>query len=396
MDTRETTADFCGRLPDGGAVTVAVRDRTIVSVTETPERVDDLPFILPVLFDAQQNGALGTFYTALHDHEPDVLREIADLLRRHGVGRCFMTMVTHPLDQLKETMARVGAWLDADEDLDALWPGIFHEGVHISPKEGWRGAQAPEWIRPPDWEALRELDELCGGRIRMVNVAPEEPGGLDFVQQAEAAGKIVALGHCCPDTAVIREAVARGASVVTHFANGAAPQIHRFRNPFWGFLDEPALRLGLICDGFHLPPEVVGTALKCKGLQGCFAVSDASGFSGCAAGEFARSNLLPFVIEANGHVHLKGSELLAGAWFQADRCVEWLVETQGMSLPAAWELCSTTPAEIFGINLPRLAEGEEASFVLARWDNGLVLEQCVHLGKSYLDEPLRPGSEIRT
>lgn len=384
------TSTYQGQTLDGRTVRLTVRGGTIVDVTESPSATA-LPYLLPVLVDAQQNGGLGTFYTQLHERGPDALRAMAQYLRCHGVGRCLMTMVTYPRERLKQSLIRIRQWLDADASLAALWPGIFHEGIYISPRDGWRGMHAQAWVEAPDWDGLRELDDASGGRIRVVNVAPEEPGGLAFVAQAVAAGKLVSLGHACPDAATVQEAVRRGATLVTHFGNGAASDIHRFRNPFWSYLNEPALRLGLVCDGFHLPPELVGVALKVKGPQGCFAVSDASGHSGCPPGEYARADGQPFVIEQNGHIHHKDSEMLAAAWFQIDRCVEVLIRTQGLSLPQAWAACSTIPAAIFGIALPTLSAGQEASFVLAHWDEGLVLDQCVHRGEPYLNAPIRPS-----
>jgi N-acetylglucosamine-6-phosphate deacetylase len=362
---------------------------TIRTVEEIPAD-EELPWLMPVLVDVQQNGALGRYYNELHEAPPEHLQNVAALLRRHGVGRCLMTLTTYPADDLLSTARRLRTWLEDDPELDALFPGVFHEGIFVSPEDGWRGAHNRDWVRPPDYDHIRRIDDALGGRVRMVNVAPERPGGLEFVSAAARDDKLVAIGHSGPDAETIRESVARGASVVTHFGNGAPSYIHRHRNPFWTFLVEEQLRLGLIGDGFHLPPDLVRTALKAKGPDGCFMVSDASGYSGCEPGEYSCMGGRDFVIESNGHMHLAGDEILSGAWFQIDRSVEFLVSQLGLSLPAAWNLCSRTPAALAGIDLPEPAEGEEASFVLARWDEGLVLDQCVHRGSPCLSEPWHP------
>ncbi|MCK5804405.1 MAG: hypothetical protein KAI66_16320, partial [Lentisphaeria bacterium] len=260
----------------------------------------------------------------------------------------------------------------------------------MSPQDGWRGAHMAKWLEPPDYDRFLLLDEASGGRIRTVNVAPEEPGGLTFVERAAADGRLVAMGHCCPDAETVAEAVARGARWVTHFGNGAAPQIHRFRNPFWSFMAHEELTLSVICDGFHLPPDVVKTAMLCRNGGNCVPVSDASAHSGAAAGRYIDHGGQPFVVEPNGFIHLEDSELLHGAWFQQDRCVEYLVQNLGMGLVDAWNQCSRVPARVLGVALPELAVGEEASFVLARWqDDSLLLEQSVHLGVPYLETPIR-------
>lgn len=378
-----------GRLAGSQCVAVHVDHDHISRVEQIPSD-NSLPELLPILVDLQTNGALGVSFGILREDGREALHKVVCHQRRHGVGRCLATWCTHS-SEIRERTARLhGQWLAEDDDLALMLTGIFHEGVFISPHDGWRGIHPRQWIRPPDWEAFRTLDDLTGNRIRMVNVAPEEAGALDFIERAVDAGKLVTLGHCCPDADTVREATARGASMVTHFGNGAAPMIHRFKNPYWSFLNDPALRLGLIGDGFHLPSDLVGAALKCKGVDNCHFVSDAAVASGLPPGRYENTEEGSLVIESNGHLHEADSELLAGAWFQLDRSVELLVAQMGMSLREAWRLCSEVPASVIGVPLPSIARGQEASFVLARWDDGLIIEQAVHGGKAYLDKPINP------
>ncbi len=344
-----------------------------------------LPWLLPSLVDLQHNGALGIAYNNLAEEAPSQLHQVAEHLICNGIGRCLATFTTCPYERLNTAAKAFDQALSADNMLDKLFAGIFHEGVFISPKAGWRGGHDPAYILPPDWEKFSRLQELAGGRIRLVNIAPEEPGALDFIRKASASGLKIALGHCCPDTATIAASVAAGASLVTHFGNGSSPEIHRFHNPFWGFLDQAGLALGLIGDGFHLPPELVRVALRSKGMECCFMVSDANNYSGCTPGTYQRIGGLDCVIEANGYIHVAGQEILAGAWYQNNHSVEFLVNQVGLDLPAAWRLCSTTPAKLIGIQLPQLQPGDEATFVQARFQNQtLHIEQSVFCGKNHL------------
>jgi N-acetylglucosamine-6-phosphate deacetylase len=378
-----STKTYLGRSLNNQCVKVTVTGKKITGV-ESIACSPGLPWILPPLVDLQHNGFLKSHYNALHAEGADALYKIAGCLRKHGVGRCLATITTYPYDKLIKTSKTFNNALSSDDDLSTLYFGMFHEGVFISPQNGWRGAHYKIDIKPPDWDKFCELDNASGNRVKVINIAPEEPGGLDFIEKAVATGKKIALGHCCPDAQIIKEAVKRGATMVTHFGNGAAPQIHRFKNPFWAMLDEPDLKLGLICDGYHLPKELIGTALKCKGLENCYPVSDASVYSGLAAGNYKLPNGTDIDIEPDGYMHLHNEEILFGAWFQQDHNVEFLVRELGFSLVDAWRQCSIVPANIIGIKLPELACGEEASFVLAAWNDGLVLEQCIHNGLEYL------------
>lgn len=388
MRSRETVYE--GRCPGGGALRLNVSGGAIVSVESRPDD-ERLPWLLPVLVDLQHNGALGHFFTFMEEPDLEIMPAIMNHIRRHGVGRVRLTLITVEPARLEKTLRLLDRFLSADPDAAALFFEFFQEGLFISPADGWRGAHLPGAVINPDYDLFLKLDEASGGRIKAVNVAPEQPGGLDFISRAVADGRTVCLGHACPDTPAIREAAARGASVVTHFGNGSAPMIHRFKNPFWGFLDTPGLRLGLICDGCHLPPEVVGTAYRCKGADGCLPVSDSGGDAGKPPGIYRDGEGRAFEITSERRIVLAGSELMIGAWFQQDRCVEFLVEQLKLDLVEAWRRCSEVPAAAAGIRLPRPEAGEEASFVLARWQDGLVIEQAVHRGVPALKGPSRPS-----
>ena len=372
---------------DGKPLKVGVSGKNISSVCEILCR-EDLPRLLPVLVDIQQNGALGYAFNHLDGgNAAAALRKIGDHLLANGVGRVLATLPTAPWEVLETAAKSIAAVLDSDKELDTLYPGIFHEGVFISPDQGWRGGHKPEYILPPDYRRFAGLNELCGNRVKLVNVAPEVPGGLDFIASAVKDGIKAAIGHCHPDTATIANAAKAGASIVTHFANGAAPEIHRFKNPFWGFLAEEGLALGLVGDGFHLPPEVTKVALAVKGFAKCFMVSDANMFSGSAPGIYQRVGGLDCQIEENGFIHVVGQDILAGAWFQNNRSVEYLVNNQLADFETAWQMCSTIPAALCGIGLPQLRCGDEASFVIAKFENRrLEIGKTVFRGREFINK----------
>ncbi|MBQ9337536.1 MAG: hypothetical protein IJS14_09620 [Lentisphaeria bacterium] len=370
---------YRGTALDGKAIGLEVENGRIVRRTEiTPE--PGLPRLLPALVDLQHNGALSHAYNNLNGEGEKELEIIAGHLLRHGIGRVQATFTTADYRILETGAKSICAVLDSNRKLNTLFCGIFHEGVFISPEYGWRGGHRPEFILKPEWEQFSRLNEMSGGRVRMVNLAPEVEGALDFIPKAVDAGIRVSLGHCNPDSATIHKAADLGASMVTHFGNGAAPEIHRFANPFWGFLDDTRLNLGLVGDGFHLPPEVVRTALRCKGTEHCFMVSDANIYSGCPPGLYHRIGGQDCVVEPNGFFHVAGEEILAGAWFQQDRCVEFLTQKCGLDFETAWKLCSVYPAALAGIALPDLTEGGEATFVV---HDGQKIQKTVFRGEEW-------------
>ncbi|MGZ7238471.1 N-acetylglucosamine-6-phosphate deacetylase, partial [Streptococcus pyogenes] len=59
--------------------------------------------------------------------------------------------------------------------------GINMEGPFISPRKV--GAQNPEYVHGADIGMFRRLQARSGGLIKLVDIAPEEPGALEFIQE---------------------------------------------------------------------------------------------------------------------------------------------------------------------------------------------------------------------
>lgn len=369
---------YAGTLLQSGAVEFEVEKGVISSVAPLKDS-RDLPWIMPVLVDLQQNGAMGNLFSDLKS--PEELRTIAESLFSHGVGRVQATTISTSVEKIISSVGLIAQECAREPELDKLIFGLFHEGIFISSEEGWRGDHDLEHIKAPDWDLFRRIDAASGNRFTSVNVAPEVPGAMEFISQAVAAGKKVSLGHCNPTTEQIREAASRGADRVTHFGNGACPQLHRFKNPFWEMLNNPQLKLGLICDGFHLPPELVSVALRIKGRQNCLVVSDASNFSGLKPGIYGDGKRQ---LDPNGFLHVIGKDLLAGSSCQQNTCVNFLMQKIGFSLLDAWRQCSLYPAAAMGIKLPEIKVGEEASFVIVREGNQeALIDRTVIMGNEY-------------
>ena len=369
---------YSGTLPTGGAVEFEVENGVITSVIPIKDSAA-LPWIMPVLVDLQQNGAMGHAFSSLQT--PEDLRAVTEALFRHGVGRVQATTTSYPVETILNSVKLIASECDKDPVLNNVIFGLFHEGIFMSFEEGWRGDHDLEFIKKPDWDLFRKIDDASGNRYITVNIGPEVEGAMEFISHAVEAGKKVSIGHCNPTTEQIREAVKRGADRVTHFANGAAPLLHRFKNPFWEFLNNPGLKLGLICDGFHLPPEVVSVAMKIKGRESCLAVSDASSISGLPPGIYGGGKRQ---LEPNGFLHVIGKDILAGSSCQQNTSVNFLMKHLGFSLLQAWRQCSTIPAASVGLKLPEVKVGEEASFVLVREENNAaVIDRTVIAGTEY-------------
>ena len=94
-----------------------------------------------------------------------------------------------------------------------IWWASTWEGPYISPRKV--GAQNPKYVMAADAGMFRRLQARSGGLIRLVDIAPEEPGNLDFIRECHNEVRI-SIAHTCTDYETAKEAFAAGASHMTH------------------------------------------------------------------------------------------------------------------------------------------------------------------------------------
>jgi len=103
----------------------------------------------------------------------------------------------------------------------------------------------------------------------------------------------------------------------------------------------------LICDGFHVHPALIRTAVAAKRPSRVFAITDGTAASGLPVGRRARLGGQP--ITAGESVAMLDDGTIAGSVLTMDRAFQVLVGQVGLSLVDAVTLCSATPARELGL-----------------------------------------------
>jgi N-acetylglucosamine-6-phosphate deacetylase len=194
------------------AEAVRVQVASAVTHVEALAEAENLPYLAPGFFDIQVNGYRGNDYNAA-DFGPRQIRDIVADLDAAGVTRHFPTLITGPRERTLRNLSIIAEAVEASEELRLAIPGIHLEGPYLSAEDGPRGAHDPAFIRDPDWEEFSSWREASRGMIRLVTLAPERPGALEFIRRASAGGVQVALGHTAADALTIEAAVRAGASL---------------------------------------------------------------------------------------------------------------------------------------------------------------------------------------
>jgi N-acetylglucosamine-6-phosphate deacetylase len=270
---------------------------------------------------------------------------------------------------------------------------VHIEGPYISSEDGPRGAHPREHTRPPSLDEFRRFQDAAGGRIGYVTLAPELSGAIPFIEQLAGEGVVVALGHHGGSPEDIRRAVDAGARHCTHLGNGAHATLPRHPNYIWEQLADDRLYAGIIADGHHLPPAVVKSFIRAKGLERSVLVSDAIAAAGLPPGRYTSNKGQTLEISPEGRIGVADTPYLAGSGLRLNEGVANAVRFAGISLADAIHLATRNPARLFGVadTYGRLQPGYAADLLLFRWDEAvqrLLVAATITAGSVVFRSPL--------
>jgi N-acetylglucosamine-6-phosphate deacetylase len=157
----------------------------------------------------------------------------------------------------------------------------------------------------------------------------------------------VSLGHSAATYDQALAAISAGASHATHLFNRMAPLAHRAPGLPGAVLQTEEVAAEIVCDGFHVHPAMVRTAVAAKRPSRILAITDGTAASGLSVGALA--SLGGQVITAREHAAFLPDGTIAGSVLTMDRAFRTLVERIGFSLVDAAIMCATTPARELGL-----------------------------------------------
>ena len=345
------------------AIQVTLAGDVILDVSESDKPVDELPWIAPAFFDPQVNGYGGTWFSSETLTPHDALAALLPHFQ-FGLARMFPTLITASHDALASGLQAVRRACDMEPWANELVAGIHLEGPFISLEDGPRGAHQADHVRPADWAEFETLQEISGNRIRLVTLAPEVEGAIEFTGRATASGVAVAIGHTAATTEQIAAAVEAGAVMGTHLGNGAHSVLPRHPNYIWDQLADERLAISVIADGFHLPDNVLRCFLAAKGMQSVVLTSDASGLAGCPMGEYDIHGVAVSV-GADRRISLtENPDLLAGSGVSMLDCVNYLVRAGLAGTADAIDMAGVTAARALGLAETAVSNRKRADFLL--------------------------------
>jgi N-acetylglucosamine-6-phosphate deacetylase len=338
---------------------VLIRDGRIAGIGTRGEIPADWPrkhlpagaVLAPGFIDLQVNGGGG----ALLNDQPtaDGMRAIAWAHRRFGTTACLPTLITDTREQMRSAVAAARSVAGRDGIL-----GIHLEGPYISPRRP--GIHRADRVAQAGAGDLDELCELAGVGRSLVTLAPEcVPAG--FVRTLAAAGVRISIGHSEASAAIVMQAIADGATGVTHLFNAMPPMSARDPGIVGAALADERLTAGLIVDGIHVDPVSVRAAFRAKGDRIAL-VTDAMPTVGTSLDRFELAGRT--ITLSDGRLTSEEGTL-AGAHLDMATAVRNTVRLAHLPLEDALRAASLSPARFLGLDHERgqLTPGARADLV---------------------------------
>ena len=354
---------------------LAIRGGRVAAGSPAPEPGEEVLdagglYALPGLVDIHFHGAVGHDFC---DADPEGLQAIADFEASKGVlAICPATMTFS--EEILNGIADVARAHKNDRGADLV--GINMEGPFISPKKV--GAQNPKYVMRADAAMFRRLQARSGGLFKLVDLAPEEPGALDFIRECGDEVRI-SIAHTCTDYDTAKAAFAAGAKHMTHLYNAMPGITHRAPGPIIAALEDGAT-VELITDGVHIHPAVVRFTFRVFGDDHVVLIADSMEAAGLPDGQYSLGGQAVTVRGPRATL-TEHPDTIAGSATCLYDCMRTAVLQMDVPLVSAVRAATENPARCIGIDRDygSLAEGRWGNVVLA--DAGLNIRTVIKKGE---------------
>ncbi|MBE5785746.1 MAG: N-acetylglucosamine-6-phosphate deacetylase [Clostridiales bacterium] len=316
---------------------VTVENGIITAVEEKNGQAEKL--LLPGLIDVHLHGNRGMDFS---DGGSFQYEEMARFLAKNGTTGFSATTMTLPPAFIEKACRCAAGFAKAETEGAARLLGITMEGPFFSAAK--KGAQNADYLLPPDARLLSSLQEAAEGLLRIVCVAPELPGALDFIRTATDAGFRVSLAHTAADYDTAAAAFDAGACHLTHTFNAMPPLLHRAPGVIGAAAEREHVTAELIGDGMHVHPSAMRAAFKLFPGRVCL-VSDAIPPAGAENGTYSLGEQ-PVIVKDGRATLLDGT--LAGSTATLFACLQNCIRF-GIKAEEAVAAATSTPAKALGV-----------------------------------------------
>lgn len=336
---------------------VYIENKMIVSSLENVSDKTEIDakgnYVIPGLIDTHIHGATGHDFC---DKDVKGLISIAKYLKSQGVTAFCPTSMTLKKDVLREIFHT--ATENLPDDCSNI-VGIHMEGPFLAAEK--KGAQDETFMINPEIDMFKELNSACNNMIKIITMAPEPQGGIEFIKEMSKTVSI-SLGHTTADYDKAKEAFNSGATRATHLFNAMPAFNHRNPSVVGAAFDNEKIFVELISDGIHIHPSMIRATFKMFGDDRIVLVSDGMMATGMSNGTYELGGQKVTMKDKKA---ILNDGTIAGSATNLFDCMKKAISF-GIPLESAIKSCTQTPAKSINIfdKMGSIESGKIANIVI--------------------------------
>ena len=301
-------------------------------------------YLIPGMVDVHTHGRAG------YDFDSASVEQFHEMQRSYaaaGTTTVMATIASAPMEQIeayiencKETNAH------PMNECAASIGGIHFEGRYLNP--GKRGAHNINLLAPLDETELAGLLTKMRPLPVHLSAAVEMENGEAFTKKAVSMGATIGLGHTEATMDQAREALRWGVTSFTHTFNAMSPIHHRNPGTMLASLLLDDAWSEVICDGFHVCPDMVNLLHREKPDGKLVLISDSMAATGCPDGDDYSIAGMPVSVKDGKAYTSDGA--IAGSTLNLFDGMKNYARFTGISIEEAIPHGSLYPAQMVGID----------------------------------------------
>lgn len=319
-------------------------------------------YAVPGLTDIHFHGCDGYDFC---DGTLEAIEAMARYEAKNGITTICPASMTLGEERLSQIYK---AYRNYQSKTGAILCGINMEGPFLSKEK--KGAQNADFLHEPDIKMFRRLQEISGGLIKLVALAPDGEGAMKFIEALQDQ-VVISIAHTASDYEHACAAIKKGARHVTHLYNAMPAFSHRNPGVVGAAFDAPECEVELICDGVHIHPSVVRATFSMFSENRIIMISDSMEATGMPDGKYSLGGQ---EVNVAGNLATLSDGTLAGSATNLMDCVRICVKEMGIPLESAIKCAAVNPAKAIGIydEYGSITPGKIANIVLLNEDLDII------------------------
>lgn len=323
--------------------------------------------VVPGFIDVHSHGGYG--YDSM-DGDPQQINTMVNDMINEGITSLFPTTMTQSNAAIDHAMKGIATAAEENPVIQ----GVHLEGPFIAAI--FKGAQPEKYIKDPDVALLERWNTLSGHRVKLITYAPEDEGAAKFESYCLKNGIVPSVGH---SNATREQLLTSRATHVTHLYNAQRGLRHREPGVTGHAMLEDNLYCEIICDGFHIVPDMIKLAYDQKGPHRLELVTDSMRAKGMPEGVSELGGQKVIVKDRQARLE---SGNLAGSVLRYDEAFRNVIAFTGCGINDAVQMSAVNQAAEFGLTQKgKLVVGRDADLNLMTAD--LHLQATYSLGRKF-------------